>query len=235
MSTPTVLDLASPRLPSIAEAARPQREHRSRASSESLAKRGVDILGSALGLLLLLPLLLVVAALVAMTSPGGALYRQTRVGLDGQPFSMIKFRTMRSDSDDVLFRLKAEAGASGTASGPLFKLVDDPRVTPLGRILRRFSIDELPQLVNVLRGDMSLVGPRPALPAEVDAYCPRALRRLEAVPGMTGAWQVGGRSTLSWEEGLDLDLDYVDRWSVRYDAAILLQTVRAVVAPVGAY
>lgn len=235
MSSPTVLDLARPRLSSITEASRPEPERRGRASSESLVKRAVDIAGACLGLLLLLPLLLVVAALVALTSPGGPLYRQTRVGLDGQPFSMIKFRTMRSDSDDLLVRLKAEAAASGAASGPLFKLIDDPRVTPLGRILRRFSIDELPQLLNVARGDMSLVGPRPALPTEVDDYCPRALRRLEAVPGMTGAWQVGGRSTLSWEEGLDLDLHYVDRWSLRYDAEILLKTVRAVVAPVGAY
>jgi lipopolysaccharide/colanic/teichoic acid biosynthesis glycosyltransferase len=200
-------------------------------SSRSAAKRGVDVVGAGVGLLLLLPFLAVVGLIVALTSPGGAIYRQTRVGLDGQYFSMVKFRTMRSDSEAHLERLKAAADLAG----PLFKLADDPRITPVGRILRRFSIDELPQLWNVLRGDMSLVGPRPALPCEVDAYCDRALRRLDATPGMTGAWQVGGRSTLDWESGLDLDLHYVEHWSLRYDAVLLLKTVRAVVAPVGAY
>lgn len=200
-------------------------------SSSSTAKRAIDLVGSAIGLLLLLPFLLVVGVVVAVTSPGGALYRQTRVGLDGREFSMLKFRTMHTDSDSRLAELKS----STTLDGPLFKLVDDPRVTAVGRVLRRFSIDELPQLVNVLTGDMSLVGPRPALPCEVDDYCPRALRRLEATPGMTGAWQVGGRSTLDWESGLDLDLEYVDRWSLRYDLVLLAKTVRAVIAPVGAY
>ncbi|BDZ51681.1 hypothetical protein GCM10025867_39220 [Frondihabitans sucicola] len=204
---------------------------RSGDSATSGVKRAIDLLGSGLGLILLLPLLVVVALLVAVTSRGGALYRQTRVGLDGQTFSMVKFRTMRSDSEDHLARLKEGA----ERDGPLFKLVDDPRITPVGRILRRFSIDELPQLWNVLRGDMSLVGPRPALPCEVDEYCPRALRRLEATPGMTGAWQVGGRSTLGWQAGLDLDLHYVQHWSLRYDAVLLVKTVRAVITPIGAY
>lgn len=200
-------------------------------SSESEVKRALDLFGAGVGLILLLPLLLVVGVLVAATSPGGPLYRQTRVGLDGEPFSMVKFRTMRSDSHGH----RAHLRAVHAVEGPLFKLVDDPRITPLGRILRRFSIDELPQLWNVLRGDMSLVGPRPALPCEVDDYCPRALRRLEATPGMTGPWQVGGRSTLDWQTGLDLDLHYVDHWSLRFDVVLLVKTVRAVVLPVGAY
>jgi len=200
-------------------------------SSTSAPKRCIDAVGAVVGLLLLLPGLLLIALAVKVTSRGGVFYRQTRVGLDSQPFSLIKFRTMCADSDERLARLKAEA----PVDGPLFKLVDDPRVTPVGRFLRRFSLDELPQLWNVLRGDMSLVGPRPALPCEVDEYSVRALHRLDAVPGMTGAWQVGGRSTLDWQTGLDLDLHYVDHWSLRYDAVILLKTVKAVVAPVGAY
>jgi lipopolysaccharide/colanic/teichoic acid biosynthesis glycosyltransferase len=200
-------------------------------SADSALKRATDVVGAGIGLLLLLPVLIVIAVLVAVGSPGGVFYRQTRIGLDSQPFSLIKFRTMGADSDARLDRLKAEA----ELAGPLFKLVDDPRVTPVGRFLRRFSLDELPQLWNVLRGDMSLVGPRPALPCEVDEYTVKALHRLDAVPGMTGAWQVGGRSTLDWHTGLALDLHYVDNWSLRYDALILLKTVRAVVAPVGAY
>jgi lipopolysaccharide/colanic/teichoic acid biosynthesis glycosyltransferase len=200
-------------------------------SSTSVLKRAIDVVGAGAGLILLAPLLVVVGLIVVVSSRGGALYRQRRVGLGGRTFSMVKFRTMQADSDAHLAHLKL------TFSGPglLFKLVDDPRVTPVGRFLRRFSIDELPQLWNVLVGDMSLVGPRPALECEVDEYCSRARRRLGVPPGMTGAWQVGGRSTLDWQAGLDLDLHYVDNWSLRYDAVLLLKTVRAVVAPVGAY
>lgn len=200
-------------------------------SSESVVKRGVDVVGAAIGLVVLFPFLLLVALAIRLSTPGAALYRQERVGLDGRPFSIVKFRTMYTDADQRLAALKAQ----GSFAGPLFKLENDPRVTRVGRFLRKFSIDELPQLWNVLLGDMSLVGPRPALRCEVDAYCPRALRRLEAVPGMTGAWQVGGRSDLTWEQSLDLDVGYVDGWSHRVDAKILLATFRAVVRPVGAY
>ncbi|ROQ36758.1 lipopolysaccharide/colanic/teichoic acid biosynthesis glycosyltransferase [Frondihabitans sp. PhB188] len=200
-------------------------------SSDSVPKRAVDLAGSAFGLLLLLLPMLVVAAVIRLTSRGPAIYRQERIGLDGRPFEILKFRTMYADADRRLDELKKRT----TIEGPLFKMIDDPRITPVGRVLRRFSIDELPQLVNVLLGDMSLVGPRPALSCEVDEYCARAVRRLEAVPGMTGAWQVGGRSTLSWEAGLDLDIHYVDNWNLRYDVVILARTVRAVVLPVGAY
>jgi lipopolysaccharide/colanic/teichoic acid biosynthesis glycosyltransferase len=194
-------------------------------------KRGIDVVGSALGLLLISPLLLVLAVLVVLDSSGPAFYRQTRAGRHGRPFSMVKFRTMHRDAGEKLAALKA----AHQLDGPLFKLEDDPRVTRVGRTLRRFSLDELPQLWNVLRGDMSLVGPRPGLPCEVDDYCDKAVRRLEVSPGMTGAWQVGGRSTLGWQEGLDLDLHYVDHWSLAYDIRILVKTAGAVVRPVGAY
>jgi lipopolysaccharide/colanic/teichoic acid biosynthesis glycosyltransferase len=138
---------------------------------------------------------------------------------------------MHRDSDAQLAALKE----AHQGDGPLFKLENDPRITGVGRHLRRFSLDELPQLWNVLRGDMSLVGPRPGLPCEVAAYCDKANRRLEVKPGMTGAWQVGGRSTLEWQEGLDLDLHYIDHWSLAYDARILVKTASAVIRPVGAY
>jgi lipopolysaccharide/colanic/teichoic acid biosynthesis glycosyltransferase len=194
-------------------------------------KRFIDVVGSLVGLVLLLPLFLVIGLLVAFDSPGAPLYRQERVGRGGRAFSIVKFRTMHLDSEARLAELKRRHATDS----PLFKLKADPRVTRVGAVLRRFSLDEFPQLWNVLRGDMSLVGPRPALPCEVATYCERAARRLETVPGMTGPWQVGGRSTLDWEEGLALDLDYVDRWSLGYDAVVLLKTVRAVLRPVGAF
>ncbi|ARC57547.1 putative sugar transferase EpsL [Frondihabitans sp. 762G35] len=208
----------------------PPADRRSRSAART-AKRGVDVLGALVGLILLFPVFLAIALLVRLDSAGSPIYRQVRVGRDGRAFSIVKFRTMHLDSDARLAELKRRH----RADGPLFKLEADPRVTPVGAVLRRFSLDELPQLWNVLRGDMSLVGPRPALPCEVATYCARAARRLEAVPGMTGPWQVGGRSTLTWEDGLALDLDYVDRWSLGYDVVVLLKTVRAVLLPVGAY
>lgn len=215
----------------VEAAAEAAANHSARLSSESIAKRVVDLVGALIGLVLLSPLLVVVAIVIRLSSPGAALYRQERVGLDGRVFSIVKFRTMHVDAEERLAALKAQ----GSFAGPLFKLENDPRITRVGRVLRKFSIDELPQLWNVLMGDMSLVGPRPALQCEVDEYCPRALRRLEAVPGMTGAWQVSGRSDLTWEQSLDLDIGYIDGWSNGVDARILLATVRAVVRPVGAY
>jgi lipopolysaccharide/colanic/teichoic acid biosynthesis glycosyltransferase len=200
-------------------------------SAARRVKRGVDVAGALVGLILLSPMFLAIALLIRLDSAGAPLYRQVRVGRDGRAFSIVKFRTMHLDSEVRLAELKRRH----QADGPLFKLEVDPRVTRVGAVLRRFSLDEFPQLWNVLRGEMSLVGPRPALPCEVATYCPRAARRLDAVPGMTGPWQVGGRSTLQWEEGLALDLDYVDRWSLGYDLVVLLKTVRAVLRPVGAY
>lgn len=195
------------------------------------AKRIFDVVASALGLVLLSPILAVVAILVKLDSRGPVLFSQTRVGLHGEDFSILKFRTMEEDAEARV----AELQAFNEGAGPLFKMKADPRVTRVGRVLRKLSIDELPQLVNVLRGDMSLVGPRPGLPSEVAAYEPHAHRRLLVLPGITGLWQVSGRSELSWEAGLKLDLDYVDDCSFGRDLLILARTVPRVLGSSGAY
>jgi lipopolysaccharide/colanic/teichoic acid biosynthesis glycosyltransferase len=159
------------------------------------------------------------------------LFRQERVGVDGRRFTMLKFRSMVTDAEERRHALvDLDEG-----NGMLFKIREDPRITPVGALLRRFSLDELPQLFNVLRGDMSLVGPRPPLPEEVAAYDDDAVRRLRVRPGMTGLWQVSGRSDLSWEESLRLDLRYVDNWSLALDLSILWRTWRAVLRGSGAY
>ncbi|WP_244931717.1 exopolysaccharide biosynthesis polyprenyl glycosylphosphotransferase [Nocardioides sp. W7] len=187
---------------------------------------------AAVALLLLSPLLLTLAAVVRTSTRGPALFRQTRIGLEGRPFTMLKLRTMSAGSDRPDAALTSRNEGAG---GVLFKLRDDPRVTRVGRVLRRYSLDELPQLVNVLRGDMSLIGPRPALPQEVERYAVDPLRRLAVRPGLTGLWQVSGRSDLSWDETVRLDLSYVDNWSLALDARIALRTVGAVVSHRGAY
>ncbi|KQS69017.1 UDP-phosphate galactose phosphotransferase [Modestobacter sp. Leaf380] len=187
--------------------------------------------GAALAALLLLaPVLLAVAAAVRVSSSGPVLFRQERVGKDGATFSMVKFRSMVVDAEQRLAELVPD-----DASGVLFKMRTDPRVTPVGRWLRRFSLDELPQLLNVLAGSMSLVGPRPPLPSEVARYDGQATRRLLVKPGLTGLWQISGRSDLSWEESVRLDLRYVENWSLAMDASILWRTGRAVVRSSGAY
>ena len=191
-------------------------------------KRLLDIVLATLGLILLAPLMLFVAALVRSTSPGPVLFRQIRVGLHEQPFVMLKFRTMREGCADGPLRemnlAELRGGADpGTRDG-VFKLEDDLRVSAVGRFLRRFSIDELPQLVNVLRGQMSLVGPRPALPWEVELFTREQRRRHACVPGMTGLWQVSGRNHLSMPDMLALDLLYVERRSMLLDLRILLRT-----------
>lgn len=195
---------------------------------QRVLKRVFDIVGSGLLLLALSPVLLVLAALVRMSGPGPVLYRQERVGQGGTRFGMLKFRSMVDGADAELSALLAEQGRDGA---PLFKVDNDPRVTPIGRILRTYSLDELPQLFNVLVGQMSLVGPRPQRDAEVAFYDDDARRRLIVRPGMSGLWQVSGRSTLSWEDAIRLDLFYVENWSLVGDIAILLRTVKAVVAP----
>jgi exopolysaccharide biosynthesis polyprenyl glycosylphosphotransferase len=197
------------------------------------AKAIADRLGATILLALCTPLLVVLAGLVRLDSRGPALFRQTRVGRDGRPFTMIKFRTMHMDADRLLAEL-AEANEADR-TGVLFKMRSDPRVTRIGAVLRRYSLDELPQLVNVLLGSMSLVGPRPALPAEVQAYPAELRRRLAVKPGLTGLWQVSGRSDLSWDETVRLDLQYVDNWSWRLDTAIIARTARAVLGHRGAY
>ena len=197
-----------------------------------LAKQVFDRVCAGLALLVLgLPLLLL-GALVRLTSPGPAFYRQQRVGRAGTTFTIFKLRSMVDGAE----RQNLELGDDNIhGTGPLFKLVSDPRVTPLGGFLRRTSLDELPQLINVLRGDMSLVGPRPPLPAEVAAYEADVHRRLLVRPGLTGLWQVSGRSDLAWDESVRLDLHYVENWSLALDAVILMRTVKAVLARRGAY
>ncbi|MGZ4634083.1 exopolysaccharide biosynthesis polyprenyl glycosylphosphotransferase [Oryzihumus sp.] len=178
-----------------------------------------------------LPAIELVALAVHLDSAGPILFRQNRIGARGEPFEMLKFRTMVTDAEDRI----AEIDDGHETNAVLFKKRNDPRVTRVGKILRRYSLDELPQLFNVLRGDMSLVGPRPPLPQEVEKYEPDAVRRLRVQPGLTGLWQVSGRSDLSWEESLRLDLWYVDNWSLVLDVQILIRTLRAVVRGAGAY
>jgi exopolysaccharide biosynthesis polyprenyl glycosylphosphotransferase len=196
-----------------------------------LVKEIVDRLASVLLLTLFSPLLLVIAAAIKISDRGPVVYQQRRVGRDGDTFTMFKFRTMVTDAD------KARKGleASNEAAGPLFKMRKDPRITRVGSLLRRYSLDELPQLFNVLAGKMSLVGPRPPLPEETKTYAADARRRLLVKPGLTGLWQVSGRSDLSWNESIKLDLRYVEDWSLALDMVILWKTVRAVVIGQGAY
>ncbi len=199
--------------------------------SRLLAKAVLDrVLGVAF-IVALAPLLLGAAVLVRLTSAGPAFYRQTRIGVDGEEFTLLKLRSMYVDADERRRALLERSEGNDV----LFKMKDDPRVTPVGKVLRRFSIDELPQLWNVVRGDMSLVGPRPPLGEEVAAYADAVYRRLRVKPGLTGLWQVSGRSDLSWEESVRLDLRYVDNWSLAMDLLILWKTFRAVVGASGAY
>jgi len=194
-------------------------------------KRAFDLVGSTLLVLMLSPVLIAAAVLVKLHDGGPVLFRQTRTGRHGEQFSCLKFRSLVGDAEAHRARLHAESGHDGG----LFKMKEDPRITKPGRWLRRFSIDELPQLFNVVRGEMSLVGPRPPLPLEVASYEADTTRRLRVRPGMTGLWQVSGRSDLSWEEAVRLDLYYVDNWSMVQDASILVRTVRAVFGRSGAY
>jgi len=194
-------------------------------------KSALDRTGAALGLLLLSPVLGLVAAAVRLTSQGPAFHKQIRYGQGCVPFTMWKFRTMVIDAEDR----KSELNGANESDGLMFKMRRDPRVTRVGRVLRRLSLDELPQLLNVLRGDMSMVGPRPPLPDEVALYNEVEVRRLAVKPGITGLWQVSGRSDLSWDETLAIDLRYVDNWSFSGDVDVMARTLRAVVDGRGAY
>jgi exopolysaccharide biosynthesis polyprenyl glycosylphosphotransferase len=196
-----------------------------------LVKRGLDIVVSAVALVLLSPVFLVLAVLIRMDSPGGAFFSQIRVGRNLETFRMYKFRSMVADAPERL----AELVDKNEGSGVLFKMRDDPRVTPIGRIIRKYSLDELPQIWNVLKGDMSLVGPRPPLPSEVQSYRGKINRRMYIKPGLTGMWQISGRSNLSSEDSTRLDLYYVENWSVVGDLIIMWRTVKVVLMPVGAY
>jgi exopolysaccharide biosynthesis polyprenyl glycosylphosphotransferase len=199
---------------------------------QAAAKRVFDVTLSALGLTLFAPLLAAIAIAVKLTSSGPIFFRQQRAGQHGRSFTLLKFRTMVIGAelmltDDLLSRNEAD--------GPLFKLRDDPRVTRLGRRLRRYSLDELPQLWNVLKGEMSLVGPRPPLPSEVEAYEDWQLGRLEVKPGISGLWQVSGRSELSFDDYVRLDLFYIENWSLAYDLFIIAKTIPMLLTARGAY
>ncbi|ROS65372.1 Undecaprenyl-phosphate galactose phosphotransferase WbaP/exopolysaccharide biosynthesis polyprenyl glycosylphosphotransferase [Curtobacterium sp. PhB172] len=194
-------------------------------------KRVLDVLGAGTGLLLLAPVLAVIAVIIRLDDRGPVFFRQTRVGRGGEEFSILKFRTMCVDAEARMAALQA----ANEGAGPLFKMKDDPRVTRVGAFLRKTSLDELPQLWNVLTGSMSLVGPRPALPREVALYEDFADRRLLVTPGITGLWQVSGRSDLDWADGVRLDLHYVENWSFLHDLVILARTVPSVLRSRGAY
>jgi exopolysaccharide biosynthesis polyprenyl glycosylphosphotransferase len=194
-------------------------------------KGALDRVGAAVALVLIAPVLLAIALAVRLSGPGPVLYRQERVGAYGDHYTMLKFRSMVDGADAKL----AELLAHNEGQGLLFKMRSDPRVTPVGRWLRRFSLDELPQLFNVLGGSMSLVGPRPPLPKEVERYDTSIRRRLLVKPGLTGLWQISGRSDLSWEESVRLDLRYVENWTLALDLLILWKTASAVLRSRGAY
>jgi lipopolysaccharide/colanic/teichoic acid biosynthesis glycosyltransferase len=196
-------------------------------------RRALDIVVAGGALLFLSPLLIAAALGVRLTSRGGALFSQERIGKNGRRFQMLKFRTMRVGADAEKSLLAATL--QGATDGVRFKLRADPRITPIGRFLRKFSIDELPQLWNVLRGDMTLIGPRPAVWREVELYDARAMRRLEVEQGLTCLWQVGGRSDLSFEEQVTLDIEYVDSTTTAEEIKIVAKTIPAVITGRGAY
>lgn len=199
--------------------------------SKQAAKTVFDVSTAIVLSILLSPVLLVLALVVGLSSRGPVIFKQERVGLNGKTFKMLKFRTMVDGAEDRLDELIP----LNEGSGPLFKVRDDPRVTKVGRVLRRFSLDELPQLWNVIRGDMSIVGPRPPLPSEVERYEPEVRRRLLVKPGVTGPWQISGRSDLSWAEGVRLDLFYVENWTLFGDLLMIWRTLRVVIRRHGAY
>jgi exopolysaccharide biosynthesis polyprenyl glycosylphosphotransferase len=196
-----------------------------------LLKRAMDFFLAAAALVLLSPLFLILAVLVRLTSPGPVFYRQTRCGLGGRRFSLLKFRSMVNDAEDSQPNLEG----LNEVDGPVFKMRDDPRCTRVGRWMRVFSLDELPQLWNVLCGDMSLVGPRPPLPREVQQYEPWQRKRLRMRPGLTCLWALEGRSQLRFDRWVKLDLLYIDRWSIWLDCKILFKTIPAVLSGKGAH
>ena len=195
-----------------------------------LAKRAIDVLIAAAGLLVLSPLMAVIAVLIRITSNGPAIFRQVRCGLNGRRFVFYKFRSMVENAEE----LKAKLAHLNTRDNVVFKIPDDPRLTPVGRLLRKFSVDEWPQLWNVLRGDMSLVGPRPAVPSEVDQYKCWQRRRLRMRPGLTCLWAISGRDNVDFETWMKMDMQYIDNWSLSLDWKILLQTIPRVITGHGA-
>lgn len=231
---PSLTDIAGPRIHTRPVAGLPliHVEYPRFEGRKRVSKRAFDVIGSVCLLVLAFPLMVLVAIAVKATSPGPVFYRQERVGLRGDVFGMWKFRSMVVGADD---RLKSLLDEQGTSATPLFKINNDPRITPVGAFLRRYSLDELPQFFNVLMGSMSLVGPRPQVAAEVALYDDAARRRLFMKPGITGLWQVSGRSNTSWEDAIRLDLFYVENWSLTVDITILYRTVQAVRKAEGAH
>ncbi|PZG42444.1 UDP-phosphate galactose phosphotransferase [Spongiactinospora gelatinilytica] len=230
---PALLDVAGPRISIRPMAGMPllHVEHPEFDGARRLVKNAFDRVVAGAALTVLAVPMLVIAVIIRATSDGPALFRQSRVGKDGSEFQVFKFRTMVADAE----RRKLELLGENEFDGVLFKMRKDPRITRVGGFLRRYSLDELPQLLNVIRGEMSLVGPRPPLPDEVRKYGEDVRRRLVVKPGMTGLWQVSGRSDLSWEESVRLDLRYVENWSLVLDLQILWKTWAAVISGEGAY
>ncbi|MGO4255597.1 sugar transferase [Marmoricola sp. RAF53] len=230
---PALTDIAGPRVHMRHVAGLPfvQVEEPQSDRAGGLSKRAFDLVVSACVLLCLSPLLIVTAFLIWVQDRGPVFYRQVRVGIRGEEFEMVKFRSMVQNAD----KLRAQLDDANESDGVLFKMKDDPRVTRVGRFIRKYSVDELPQLINVFKGEMSLVGPRPLFPADVEQYEKDTHRRMLVRPGMTGLWQVSGRSDLSWAESVRLDLYYVDNWSMVIDLVIMVRTVKAVLVSDGAY
>lgn len=228
---PSIADIAGPRIHTRPVAGLPliHVETPRFSSGQRFAKRAMDLTVTIIGVVAISPLLAVLAMSVRLSSAGPVFFRQTRIGLGGREFTMIKFRSMVTNAEDLLANLKTAERDAGNEV--LFKMRNDPRVTPIGRIMRKFSLDELPQLFNVIGGSMSLIGPRPPLASEVANYEDHVHRRFLSKPGITGLWQVSGRSSLSWDDSVRLDLSYVENWSMLGDVAILAKTAKAVLAP----
>lgn len=227
---PSLTDIAGPRIQTRPVAGLPliHVETPRFSSGERFVKRMMDVGLSIVGIALISPLLIILAIAVKASSTGPVLFKQKRVGFHGREFQMLKFRSMVTNAEELLHTLK---GSQNAGNEVLFKMADDPRVTRVGRVMRRFSLDELPQLFNVVGGSMSLVGPRPPLPSEVEKYADHVHRRFLVKPGITGLWQVSGRSRLSWEDSVRLDLSYVENWTMMTDTVIMARTLKAALAP----
>ena len=229
---PSIVDIAGPRLHTRPVAGLPliHVETPRFSTGQRVAKRSLDAVASAMGLVILSPFLVLLAILIRAGDSGPALFRQRRVGWGGREFTMLKFRSMVVDAEERLDEVRRRQDSGNKV---LFKMSNDPRVTRVGRFMRKYSLDEFPQLLNVLVGQMSLVGPRPPLPGEVAQYEAHVHRRFLVKPGITGTWQVSGRSSLSWEESVRLDLSYVENWTLVGDLIIIARTAKAMAAPGG--
>lgn len=198
---------------------------------QQIVKRCLDLVIASIGLVLLSPIMLLVALAIKLESKGPVIYKQTRIGKDGREFTFYKFRSMYEGADKIRDQLQH----LNEASGPIFKIKNDPRITRVGRIIRKTSLDELPQFFNVLKGDMSLVGPRPPLPCEVEQYTPYQRQRLAVLPGITCLWQISGRSNIDFDRWVELDLEYIRKQSLWLDLMILIKTIPAVIKGTGAH